>query len=195
MDFVIITVRPTTARLASLTVEIVLVSDIIFNSINSASSILKNRLSLPFDYTKRTLAFNDVYPLCDVYDTTRIGNGYCANLPDINNAACGFDGGDCQAFNENITYAECKVIDASRLGDGFCDGFLSEDPTQFNSEACVYDGGDCLLLNKYPNCSLSWFSTRRFGGEYIYFLEYEEKYVPMLCMIEADKNNCSYLII
>ena len=52
------------------------------------------------------------------------GNGLCD--PELNNAACGYDGGDCC---ESIHYPQWS-------NDKYCDDEL-------NNPQCGYDGGDC----------------------------------------------------
>lgn len=99
--------------------------------------------------------FNKDYENCTARETWKLGDGECTeNDPDTyNSAACGFEGGDCIAFNTNETYAECKVANPSLLGNGMCNGKLSVDPSDYNSEACAFDGGDCSRVNEYPNCT------------------------------------------
>ena len=65
-----------------------------------------------------------------------IGDGKCHNYDPYNTEACGYDGGDCVAFNK---YPNCTAgYYAYMIGDGICH---NSDP--FNTEACGYDGGDC----------------------------------------------------
>lgn len=98
-----------------------------------------------------------------------MGDGKCTeNDPNTyNSAACGFEGGDCIAFNSNTTYAECKVANPSLLGDGKCEGRLSDDPSAYNSEACAFDGGDCTRVNEYPDCNIidDW-KVKLLGGKF-----------------------------
>lgn len=60
------------------------------------------------------------------------GDGYCDAA--CNNAACNWDGGDC----DDDTSASCSNIfcSSSQLGDGTCDYFCS-------GPECNYDNGDC----------------------------------------------------
>lgn len=124
-------------------------------------------------------SYFEPYPDCNV-DTSNIpwfmrhpGDGACAS--ELNIPECGFDGGDCDDFNEK--WPDCKPIVGApvdgRLGPQFnfgqpggywylfnkkaelwyqmlnnsiCDPFL-------NTEGCGYDGGDCIEFNEnYPGC-------------------------------------------
>ena len=53
----------------------------------------------------------------------------------MNTLECGFDGGDCKAFN--LQYPNCRVPDIKLVGDGFCNGGI------YNTIGCGHDGGDC----------------------------------------------------
>ena len=76
------------------------------------------------------------------------GDGYCDYA--CNNAACDWDGGDC----DDDTSATCSNIfcSSSQLGHGTCDYFCS-------GPECDYDNGDCAkfkfsiwsFLNKFIN--------------------------------------------
>ena len=76
------------------------------------------------------------------------GDGYCDYA--CNNAACDWDGGDC----DDDTSATCSNIfcSSSQLGHGTCDYFCS-------GPVCYYDNGDCAkfkfsiwsFLNKFIN--------------------------------------------
>ena len=48
----------------------------------------------------------DNYPNCVVTDPSWIGDDYCDGGP-YNTEECGYDGGDCTAFNTN--YPDCTV--------------------------------------------------------------------------------------
>jgi len=77
-------------------------------------------------------------------------DGYCDT--ELNNAACGYDGGDCclnkRGSNTNNycgNECECLGFDCpayqqhpSWINDKFCD-------TEFNTPGCFYDSGDCCL--------------------------------------------------
>jgi len=104
-------------------------------------------------------------------------NGVCD--AQLNSKECGFDGGDCEEFNE--LYPDCSVPQPSWVGDKTCDG-LVYNTTEcgydggdcldvidfgcsgggngyceniFNNEQCKYDGGDCLEFNRlYPGCKV-----------------------------------------
>ena len=75
-------------------------------------------------------------------DIRKVGNGKCDG-GDIDTIDCGFDAGDCLAFN--LAYPMCDVtFDAYKVGDGKCN---RED--KFFTPQCLYDGGDCCeLLSK-----------------------------------------------
>ena len=95
---------------------------------------------------ENSLATN--YPDCEVQDSSKIGDGICDNGDGYNMAACGYDDGDCDVFNEK--YHGCKAPDLSMmLGDGIC----LNSSGLYNTEACKYDGGDCDEFNaNYPGC-------------------------------------------
>ena len=78
------------------------------------------------------------------YTKLSIGDGKCDGR--FNNALCGFDRGDCTAFN--MQYPNCTADYPEDVGDGDCQRSL-------NIEACGWDGGDCDLYNSLPNCSAS----------------------------------------
>lgn len=89
---------------------------------------------------------SDIYPNCQVSDLSLIGDGIC-DFGDYNSEKCGFDGGDCDRFNQIVTdYPQCKARDILRIGDGQCDT-----DEEYNNEDCGYDGGDCAHP-EYPNC-------------------------------------------
>ena len=85
------------------------------------------------------------------------GDGYCDES--LNNAGCGWDGGDCcqeSCVGRDIpcstnaldytcrdpTYKilppNCKVEKPENVGDGFCDVYGG-----YNTAECDFDGGDC----------------------------------------------------
>ena len=109
-----------------------------------------------------------------------IGNGICDNRDPYNTAACGFDRGDCDDFNEK--YPGCKVFSnqIDWLGNGFC-----SDLVPFNTEACEYDGGDCIEYNKYPD----WKPTHAYqiGDKYC-----DRSYNTSAC--GYDGGDCLFLI-
>ena len=58
------------------------------------------------------------YPVCEqVKDSSKSGDGFCDNGDGYNTAACGYDDGDCNVFNEK--YHGCKAPDLSMLGDAW----------------------------------------------------------------------------
>ena len=64
--------------------------------------------------------FQNKYQECDISieDIRKVGNGKCDG-GDIDTIDCGFDAGDCLAFN--LSYPLCDVIvDAYKVGDGKC---------------------------------------------------------------------------
>ncbi len=94
--------------------------------------------------------------------TTGLGldDGKCD--PTYNREECGYDDGNCIAFNEK--YPDCSVSDPSLVGDGECNIYVEywagypviKAEPEYNSPQCMYDGGDCIEFNeKYPNCKAS----------------------------------------
>ena len=128
------------------------------------------------------------YPNCHVNDPRKIGDGTCdmdgeylrvGDWSDVrliyNNAACGWDGGDCLLAE----YPECHSPDPSWVGDGSCHGGdfgylewiqdemyyeVSNIPIMINTEECGWDGGDCELYNSLPECSVEY--AYRIGDGY-----------------------------
>ena len=91
------------------------------------------------------LAIN--YPDCKVQNPNEIRDGHCDG-GEHNTAECGFDGGDCDEFNEK--YPNCNADTPFFIGDGRCHG------GDYDTEECGWDGGDCAHFNeKYPNCEVS----------------------------------------
>jgi hypothetical protein len=88
------------------------------------------------------------YPNCIVNSPSLVGDGTCDG-GDYNTAECGFDGGDCEDFNNK--YPNCNVAFPYLIGDGLCDG------GDYNTAECGFDGGDCEDFNaKYPDCTVSY---------------------------------------
>lgn len=71
---------------------------------------------------------------CPDERTFLINDGKCDGF--LNNAACSYDGSDCDAFN--LEYPGCDVDFPDLVGNGWCSG------GNYNTEACQWDGGDCL---------------------------------------------------
>ena len=76
----------------------------------------------------------DNYPNCYATRTLFLGNGIC-NGVGLNSEECGFDGGDCNEFNEK--YPGCLPWYPKKIGDGNCD-------IEYNTTECKYDGFDCI---------------------------------------------------
>ena len=91
------------------------------------------------------------YPNCRRAYPFMIGDGKCHNYDPYNTEACGYDGGDCVAFNNN--YPNCTAELIWMIGGGKCHNY---DP--YNTEAYGYDGGDCVAFNKYPNCTAGYYA-------------------------------------
>merc|ERR1719276_446656 len=77
-----------------------------------------------------------------------LGDGRCSHA--LNSEECGYDGGDCDEWNEkwkefHEQYPNCKNILFS-FADGICHSSLSA----FTQE-CGWDGGDCIAKG-YPDC-------------------------------------------
>ena len=74
--------------------------------------------------------------LCDVPRKKWLGDGICDG-GEYNTAECGYDGGDCDEFNEE--YPECDVPDPWRVGDGNCDDDLNAPERIYDVEECGFD--------------------------------------------------------
>ena len=86
------------------------------------------------------------YPNCTVLYPYGIGDGFCRGGA-YNTLECGFDGGDCEEFNNK--YPNCNTDYPWYIGDGYCHG------GDYNTAECGFDGGDCEeFYNKYPNCNV-----------------------------------------
>lgn len=91
------------------------------------------------------------YPDCQVKNHSLIKDTKCHNFGDYNTKECGYDGGDCDSFNQE--FPSCTAKEPSIfLGSGSC---MNAKP--YNTEECGWDGGDCIEFNeKYPNCSAKY---------------------------------------
>ncbi|CAM9719167.1 unnamed protein product [Pylaiella littoralis] len=97
------------------------------------------------------------YPDC-TGNLTWIGDGFCSTVTGVNNAECGYDGGDCcecDCQNGDFTcgingyncidpattacndFPDCPGS-TTLIGDGYCDGSRG-----LNVAECGFDGGDC----------------------------------------------------
>ena len=79
--------------------------------------------------------FNSIYPNCTADAPFFIGDGTC-DTGVYNTSDCGFDEGDCEAFQKE--YPDCDVPYPSFIGDGLCYGGL------YNTAQCGWEGGDCI---------------------------------------------------
>ena len=114
------------------------------------------------------------------------GDDYCD--PACNNAACNWDGGDCDDdTNYDDTSASCSSLfcSYSQLGDGTCDYFCS-------GPECNYDNGDCNEKCDYTNeCRLDKIGD----GECGIFSQTTDKWcefdgVLVCCSDESDFSDC-----
>eukprot|EP00554_Chaetoceros_debilis_P000877 CAMPEP_0194096190 /NCGR_PEP_ID=MMETSP0149-20130528/57211_1 /TAXON_ID=122233 /ORGANISM="Chaetoceros debilis, Strain MM31A-1" /LENGTH=1350 /DNA_ID=CAMNT_0038782159 /DNA_START=274 /DNA_END=4326 /DNA_ORIENTATION=- len=78
--------------------------------------------------------FHQKYPYCAINEDliAKMGDKTCDGA--MNTIGCGFDDGDCIAFN--LGYPNCDAEDPSIVGDMNCD-------PEVNTANCHYDGGDC----------------------------------------------------
>lgn len=83
--------------------------------------------------------FDLKYPTCNLTEGEifNMGNGKCDG-GNANSIACGFDDGDCIAFN--LAYPNCKIKEPIVIGDGVCN-------QEYNTKDCLYDGGDCCPMD------------------------------------------------
>jgi len=100
--------------------------------------------------------FRMAFPDCNIQTDKIIfaGDGLCHGA--LNILQCGFDAGDCLAFNQ--AYPFCDVPEPFRVGDGKCDDVN-------NKQDCAYDGGDCCAVKDDPHlgdgiCHGGWFNTK-----------------------------------
>ena len=83
---------------------------------------------------------------CRASDKSKLGNGLCDGGL-YNTEECGFDDGDCTAFN--LKYGDCEVEFPYLIGNDQCDG------STYNVAECGFDGGDCTAFNdKYTECNV-----------------------------------------
>ena len=93
------------------------------------------------------MAFYQEFRFCiGISNPSLLGDGRCHNFENYNSAACEFDNGDCDAFNDK--YPNCKADYPDEfLSNGLCNGGV------YNTEECGWDGGDCIAFNnQYPAC-------------------------------------------
>ena len=76
---------------------------------------------------------------CEIGNLNWIEDGYCDD--ELNNAGCGFDGGDCCGFDVNTAYCfECECLGES--------SFSKASPGPFCT--CSVDGfTDCKLIDSF----------------------------------------------
>lgn len=100
------------------------------------------------DYKATICSTGIPYPNCDVTQMQNVGDGFCDGY-EFNTQECGWDGGDCDAFNLNTP--NCSVPYPYLVGNGYCDGY------DYDTLECNYDGGDCdEFKNLYPACSVKY---------------------------------------
>mmetsp|Transcript_11936 Transcript_11936/g.18126 ORF Transcript_11936/g.18126 Transcript_11936/m.18126 type:complete len:164 (-) Transcript_11936:67-558(-) len=82
--------------------------------------------------------FRQQYPLCEIStsDIRLFGNDQCDGVGDINSFKCGFEDGDCTAFN--LAFPNCDAKEPFTVSDGICND-------ENNYKECAFDGGDCLV--------------------------------------------------
>ena len=86
------------------------------------------------------------YTDCYVLIPSLIGDGNCDNFLPYNHADCGYDGGDCEQFNER--FPGCNASSTELVTDGKCQNIYP-----YNTTECGYDGGDCIQFqSEYPEC-------------------------------------------
>ena len=96
------------------------------------------------------------YPDCekiiDRDSALMLFNGICDNYSwqHLNIEECGYDGGECERFNEFMKiHPDCEGgnVNPALIGDGHCHDV-------HNNEACGWEDGDCEDFDpeKYPNC-------------------------------------------
>ena len=83
----------------------------------------------------------DEYPDCHVYPPSFVGDGKCHGQ-EFNTEECGWDGGDCDAFN--MKYPNCTAKFPWYIGNGYCH-------YHYNTIECGWDGGDCAV-DGHPMC-------------------------------------------
>lgn len=96
-------------------------------------------------------------PNCIVDDYTLLGNGKCDSQKGVgyNTLACGWDGGDCEEWNNVDTikgarYEYCQAPQPYKVGNDICD--VGPD---YQNIDCEWDGGDCEQLQfeeRFPEC-------------------------------------------
>ena len=100
------------------------------------------------DHKATICSTGNAYPKCNVTHIHNVGDGFCDGY-EFNTEECGWDGGDCDAFNSNTP--NCTVPYPYLVGNGYCDGY------DYDTLECNYDGGDCDEFNAlYPDCNVKY---------------------------------------
>ena len=79
------------------------------------------------------------YNDCNVKYPHQIGDGICHG-GDYNTEVCGYDGGDCLAWNAK--FPDCNIDQLDQVSNQFCQ-------ESGNFIECGWDGGDCLIVSYY----------------------------------------------
>ncbi len=105
------------------------------------------------------MAFYQEFRFCiGISDPDLLGDGVCQNYGNYNSAACEFDYGDCDDFNDE--YPNCKAVNPENLNNSWCDGGL------YDTEECGWDGGDCLVTAVCREVSKVLCFLYRFNGRW-----------------------------
>ena len=87
----------------------------------------------------------DHFPDCLIHPSfgSLLGNGECLNEEPYNTEECGYDGGDCIAFNDK--YPDCTARFADTIGDGNCLNYGA-----YNTEACKQSYSSIIFKHASP---------------------------------------------